>query len=98
MHRKGYRTAARFAGLWRASLESGRRGGEARPLEEPGLTAKIAPFVGVVVLAYALGPIAHGGFSAQLVVSASMIPPIVASGYLVPWAKLPAWAQAVPPI
>jgi diguanylate cyclase (GGDEF)-like protein/PAS domain S-box-containing protein len=70
---------------------------DARPFEDAGMTARIAPFVVAAVLAFSVVPILTGGrMSVQLALAGVMIPVLVASAYLVPWGRFaPRW-QALP--
>jgi diguanylate cyclase (GGDEF)-like protein len=70
-----------------------------RPLEGAGVTRRIAPFVAVGVLAFGVLPLLPGGAEAsKLFAALALVPPLVLSAYVVPWERLPAWCQAVPPL
>lgn len=70
----------------------------ARPFEGTGVTRRIAPFVLAAVLAYLAVPFVRVGDDVwDLVAAGILLAGVIASVYVVPWARLPAWAQAVPP-
>jgi diguanylate cyclase (GGDEF)-like protein/PAS domain S-box-containing protein len=72
---------------------------DARPLENPGLTRRIAPFVAANVLAFAVVPfVAEGNSRGELIAAAALIPLLVAVAYLVPWRRLGAGSQTLPPL
>ncbi|MEK6327164.1 MAG: PAS domain S-box protein [Actinomycetota bacterium] len=70
-----------------------------RPLEDRGRNRRIAPFALVALVAFVavivVGTRSHAG---ELIAAALLVPALVASVYLVPWWRLPAWAQAAPPL
>jgi diguanylate cyclase (GGDEF)-like protein/PAS domain S-box-containing protein len=70
-----------------------------RPLEDSGRNRRFAPFAAAALAAFvaviAVGTRSRAG---ELVVAALLVPTLVASVYLVPWWRLPAWAQAAPPL
>jgi diguanylate cyclase (GGDEF)-like protein/PAS domain S-box-containing protein len=77
---------------------AGRRGGS-RPLEGPGVARRIAPFIAAAVVGVAAAPFARGeGSPWDLVAAAALIPLLVALVLAVPWGRLPAWFQALPPL
>jgi diguanylate cyclase (GGDEF)-like protein/PAS domain S-box-containing protein len=69
------------------------------PLEHGGRSRRLAPFAVVGVAAFAaailIGTRSRAG---EAITAGLLVPPLVASIYLVPWWKLPAWAQAAPPL
>ena len=69
-----------------------------RPFEGPGVTRRIAPFVAAGVLAYLAAPFVRvGGEPWDLVAAGVLILAVIAAIYLVPWSRLPAWVQILPP-
>jgi diguanylate cyclase (GGDEF)-like protein/PAS domain S-box-containing protein len=70
-----------------------------RPLEHGGRARRLAPFVVVAAAAFvAVLLVSTRSESGQLIAAGLLVPPLIASVYLVPWWKLPAWAQATPPL
>ena len=70
----------------------------ARPFEGPGVTRRIAPFVIAGVLAYTAAPfVREGGSPWDLVAAGILIVSVIAAIYLLPWERLPAWMQVLPP-
>jgi diguanylate cyclase (GGDEF)-like protein/PAS domain S-box-containing protein len=76
-----------------------RREPRRRPLEDEGLSRRLAPFAAVAMAAFA-GVIVLGtrSRSDEIFAAALLVPALAASIYLVPWWRLPAWAQATPPV
>ena len=70
-----------------------------RPLEDTGRSRRIAPFAAVALAAFVaallIGTRSRAG---EVIVAGLLVPALVASVYLVPWWRLPAWAQAAPPL
>ena len=73
-------------------------GGVARPFESSNLAVRLAPFVVLTYVSLVIVPIAYGGMNTELWVGWATLTGIVCSAFLVPWARLPAWCQAVPPL
>ncbi len=69
-----------------------------RPLDRPGAGQRAIPFIAIAVLAFAAVPLLHRANMAQYVIAAAAVVPIVLAGSLLPWERLPAAAQAVPPL
>jgi len=70
-----------------------------RPLEHGGRARRLAPFVIVAVAAFvAVLIVSTRSKDGQVIAAGLLVPPLIASVYLVPWWKLPAWAQAAPPL
>ena len=70
-----------------------------RPLEDAGRGRRMAPFAVVAVAAFvALLMVGTQSRTAEVIAAALLLPALVASIYLVPWWRLPAWAQAAPPL
>jgi diguanylate cyclase (GGDEF)-like protein/PAS domain S-box-containing protein len=89
------------------SLEGARGWSRAIGLDvEPGrffegqdVAWRIAPFVIAGLLPFALIPIAGLSFAdARVAIAAAIVPMIIGSALLVPWQRLPAWPQAIPPL
>jgi diguanylate cyclase (GGDEF)-like protein len=90
------RRQARVSAALVRSIERLQRG---RPLEPPGVKERIAPFVVVAILAMALAlflPADQRG--TETLIATLLIPPLVASAFVVPWQRLPRWTQAIPPL
>ena len=70
-----------------------------RPLEDSGRSRRIAPFAVVALAAFvAVLLIGTRSRAGEVIVAGLLVPALVASVYLVPWWRLPAWAQAAPPL
>jgi diguanylate cyclase (GGDEF)-like protein/PAS domain S-box-containing protein len=70
-----------------------------RPLEDEGRSRRVAPFAVVVLAAFVAVIVVGTRSRAGEVIAAGLLAPLlVASVYLVPWWRLPAWAQAAPPL
>ena len=60
---------------------------------------RIAPFVAAGVLPFALVPVAGLSFTdPRVAIAAGMAPLIVGAALFVPWERLPAWPQGIPPL
>jgi diguanylate cyclase (GGDEF)-like protein/PAS domain S-box-containing protein len=68
----------------------------ARPFEESGLLLQFGPFAGLTAVTLAAVPFAYDGVTDELVRAWVVFGAIVASVFLVPWARLPASWQAAP--
>ncbi|MDX6605967.1 MAG: hypothetical protein QOD14_507, partial [Solirubrobacterales bacterium] len=70
-----------------------------RFFEGSNVVWRIAPFVLAGLLPFALVPIAGISFAdTRVQIAAALVPVIVGSALLVPWERLPAWPQAIPPL
>jgi diguanylate cyclase (GGDEF)-like protein/PAS domain S-box-containing protein len=70
-----------------------------RFFEGANVAWRIAPFVLAGILPFALVPVAGLSFAdPRVAIAAGMVPLIVGSALLVPWERLPAWPQAIPPL
>ena len=70
-----------------------------RPLEGEGVLRRVAPFIAAIIITYAGAVFVHGDDGAwDLLAAGLLIPLLIGIGYLVPWSRLPAGAQAVPPL
>ena len=59
----------------------------------------MAPFAVVALVAFvAVILVGTGSRGGQVIAAGLLVPLLVASVYLVPWWRLPAWAQAAPPL
>jgi diguanylate cyclase (GGDEF)-like protein/PAS domain S-box-containing protein len=70
----------------------------ARPFQGSGLALRLAPFVGLAAFTLALLPFAYDGWTADVLLSWAVLGLIVGSAFLVPWSRLPASAQTIPPL
>jgi diguanylate cyclase (GGDEF)-like protein/PAS domain S-box-containing protein len=69
------------------------------PLERAGRTRRIAPFAIVAVAAFvAVILVGTRSRAGEVIAAGVLVAPLVATVYLVPWWRLPAWAQAAPPL
>jgi len=70
-----------------------------RPLERAARTRRIAPFATVTAAAFvAVILVGTGSRSGAVIAAGLLVSLLVATVYLVPWWRLPAWAQAAPPL
>ncbi len=70
-----------------------------RPFARAGLLGRALPFAGTTLLAFALVPLPPAETRPQsLLLAASLAIAIAVSAALVPWARLPSWLEAVPPL
>jgi diguanylate cyclase (GGDEF)-like protein/PAS domain S-box-containing protein len=75
------------------------KGSVERPLEDAGRSRRVAPFAAVAAAAFvAVILVGTRSRAGELIAAGLLVPPLVASVYLVPWWRLPAWAQAAPPL
>jgi diguanylate cyclase (GGDEF)-like protein/PAS domain S-box-containing protein len=66
---------------------------------DSGNSRRFAPFAVVAVAAFvALLAVGTRSRTGELVAAAVLLPALIASVYLVPWWRLPAWVQAAPPV
>jgi len=83
----------------RALIDAGLSGTRGRPLEGEGVWLRLLPWVAAGVLAFALLPLLPGGVSETAnLIAGALVPVIVIAALVVPWRRLPAWMQAVPPL
>src|SRR4051794_25931518 len=70
-----------------------------RPLERTGRTRRIEPFAVVAAAAFvAVILVGTGSRAGEVIAAGLLVSLLVATAYLVPWWRLPAWAQATPPV
>jgi diguanylate cyclase (GGDEF)-like protein/PAS domain S-box-containing protein len=69
-----------------------------RPFEGDGAVRRIAPFVAFGLVALAALPVQGVQDPSEAIVGGLAVPVIVATILLVPWRRLPAWCQAIPPL
>jgi diguanylate cyclase (GGDEF)-like protein/PAS domain S-box-containing protein len=70
-----------------------------RSLEGAHVAWRIAPFVAAGLLPFALVPVAGLSYAdPRVAIAAAMVPLIIGSALLLPWERLPAWTQAIPPL
>jgi len=77
-------------------MEAGLKVTRGRPLEGEGVGLRLLPFVAAGVLAFAFVPLLPGTTEPATLIAAAMVPVLIACALLTPWARLPAWMQAVP--
>jgi diguanylate cyclase (GGDEF)-like protein/PAS domain S-box-containing protein len=87
-----------FEQLDRTLTPKGPAGREARPFEEEGLALRLAPFLGLTLATLIVVPFAYGGVTSEVAICFGLLAAIVVSAVFVPWARLPASWQAVPPL
>ena len=87
-----------FEQLDRRLTPKGPAGREGRPFEEEGLALRLAPFVGLTLATLFVVPFAYDGVTNEVAICFGLLAAIVSSAYLVPWSRLPASWQAVPPL
>ena len=71
---------------------------DARPFERSNLALRLAPFVGLTLITLIVVPFAFGGMTNEILISWVTLGAIVGSAYLLPWSRLPASWQGVPPL
>jgi diguanylate cyclase (GGDEF)-like protein len=59
---------------------------------------RILPFVVAGAAGYLAVPFLPGSGATTSLIAAALVPILIASALLLPWAKLPAWPQALPPL
>lgn len=70
-----------------------------RPLSDPGVPARVAPFAAAAIIALVLVLLPPSSSDLPMLVAAAILTTIViASALLLPWARLPAWSQASIPL
>jgi diguanylate cyclase (GGDEF)-like protein/PAS domain S-box-containing protein len=70
-----------------------------RFFEGPDVAWRIAPFVVAGLLPFALVPVADLSYAdVRVAIAAAMVPLVIGLALLVPWERLPAWPQAIPPL
>ncbi len=84
-----------FSQLNRRAMRAAR---DARPFERSNLALRIAPFAGLTLVTLIVVPFAFGGMTTELLISWVTLGAIVGSAFLVPWSRLPASWQGVPPL
>ena len=81
----------------RALIAAGLEVERGRPFEGDGVALRIVPFVAAGGLAYAFGPLLPGTSAGDLIVGA-LIPVALGAVLVIPWRRLPAWTQMLPPL
>ena len=72
---------------------------DSRPLDPGGLAARIAPFAGALLVAFAFVNLRHdGGSPGRIIVAAAVASMLVLAVGAVPWRALPGWTQTLPPL
>jgi diguanylate cyclase (GGDEF)-like protein/PAS domain S-box-containing protein len=71
---------------------------DARPFERRNLALRLAPFVGLTLITLIVVPFAFGGMTNEILISWVTLGAIVGSAFLLPWSRLPASWQGVPPL
>ena len=70
-----------------------------RPLDPEGLAARIAPFAGALLIAFAFLNLRHdGGSPNRIIIAAAVAAMLVLAVGAAPWRVLPGWAQTLPPL
>jgi len=70
-----------------------------RPLDRGGLAARVAPFAGALLLAFAFLNLRHdGGSPNRIIMAAAVAALLVLAVGAVPWRMLPHWVQTIPPL
>ncbi len=85
-----------FSQLDRGISQRAARG--ARPFESAKLALRLAPFVALTLITLIVVPFAYDGVTSEMIISWATLAVIVASAFLVPWARLPASWQGAPPL
>ena len=71
----------------------------ARPLDREGLAARIAPFAGALLLAFAFLNLRHdGGSPGRIIIAAAVAAMLVLAVGAIPWRRMPGWVQTLPPL
>jgi diguanylate cyclase (GGDEF)-like protein len=70
-----------------------------RPLSDPGVLSRLAPFAGAGIIAVVLASLPPTSPNAtDLAAAAVLLTVLVSAALLIPWARLPDWSQASPPL
>ena len=70
-----------------------------RPLDPGGLAARLAPFVGALLLAFGFLNLKHDGGSPNgLIIAATVASMLVLAVGAIPWRRMPGWVQTLPPL
>jgi diguanylate cyclase (GGDEF)-like protein len=70
-----------------------------RALDPEGLAARIAPFAGALLVAFAFLNVRHdGGSPDRIVMAAAVAAMLVLAVGAIPWRGLPGWVQTLPPL
>lgn len=71
-----------------------------RPFDPQGLATRVAPFVGVLLIAFAFVNLKHdgGGSPNRIIIAGSVCAVIVLAVGALPWRILPSWTQTFPPL
>ena len=69
-----------------------------RPFDPPGVMRRVAPFAGTALLAFGAAALPPAGDVGLVLVAAAITGFVIVSTLLVPWARLPAGAQSIPPL
>lgn len=71
---------------------------EARPFEHSALGLRLAPFIGLTLVTLIVVPFTYKGVGLEVILAALTVAVIVGSAFLVPWSRIPAGWQAIPPL
>jgi diguanylate cyclase (GGDEF)-like protein len=83
----------------RRLIDAGLSAQRGRPLEGPDVLLRCAPWLGAGLVAFAYVPLLPDPANWETLLAIGLLVPVViASVPLVPWARLPGWLQAVPPM
>jgi diguanylate cyclase (GGDEF)-like protein len=70
-----------------------------RPFSDPGVVSRLAPFAGAGIIATVLALLPPTSSNpSDLAAAAVLLAVLVSAALLIPWARLPDWCQASPPL
>jgi diguanylate cyclase (GGDEF)-like protein len=81
-----------------ALIDAGLNVTRGRPLEGEDVGLRVFPWALAGVLGFLLLPLLPGRIEPTDLVAAGMVPVIIAAALLLPWRRLPAWTQGIPPL
>ena len=79
-------------------IDAGLTATRGRPFEGEDVGLRILPFVVAGAIGYLAVPLLPGTDAPGNLIAAAMVPILIAAALLVPWNRLPAWPQALPPL
>jgi hypothetical protein len=84
---------------WRPKTFLGPGAVTARPLSDPGVLSRLAPFVGVGIIAVVLALLPPTSpRPSDLAAAAAQLAVLVTAALLIPWLRFADWCQAAPPL
>jgi diguanylate cyclase (GGDEF)-like protein len=90
---------SRHGDRWRPKTFLGPGAVTARPLSDPGVLGRLAPFVGVGVIAVVLELLPPTSpRPSDLAAAAVLLAVLLTAALLIPWSRFPDWCQAAPPL